>query len=80
MEWTTTPPTQPGWYWVYGTPLYDEHPDRFVVQIVFMGQQLSFCIPCDGLECEYLIRPEHVTHWFEPLPEPPAPCEEFCAR
>jgi hypothetical protein len=67
LEWTTTPPTEPGVYWVCTT--------RGVVHIAEVDwtlekpRRLMALVTAEETLYELSLFP----HWLGPLPEPPAP-------
>lgn len=63
LEWTTTPPTVEGWYWV------KEKGNGFTMAFV-KYKRGHFEIWIDG---EYRNDYEEYTHWLGPLPEPEPP-------
>ena len=82
MEWTTEKPAQAGWYWVmayelcYGSPYPGHKPELHCVKVEASRYGISFDIPYDGCEAESTIRPEHVTHWMGPIPQPEPPTKD----
>jgi hypothetical protein len=62
LVWTTTPPTQAGWYWVVA--------DGSLIPIVLHVRILE---SGDRYNGDYNL--DHVTHWLGPLPVPEPPEE-----
>jgi len=67
-DWTTKPPTEPGWYWSQW-PEYDVH--RFVELVVPDKTSASglVVVRVDGSEA--LIEQDYIEWWPIPIPEPP---------
>jgi hypothetical protein len=69
QEWTTKPPTEPGWYWVYAAPSYA--PEDAVLEPVYVeGDEIfdaEFSLDGVGL----LLNDK--TRWLGPLPVPEPP-------
>lgn len=63
--WTTSVPTSPGWYWVYGK-------DGIYMLNVRLGV-LGLYIESIGQDILYAIEEYGITHWLGPLPEPDLP-------
>ena len=77
IEWTTTPPTEAGWYWAWHK---SDGPLVRLVQVwlpggVFFqtGEPQIFAGGVTGLE---KVRLETFSHWMGPVPVPPAPLTE----
>jgi len=64
LQWQTTPPTEPGWYWVA-----QRTNDPRVTQYYFNGR-MWMNSPKDY---EYFPYEEYFTHWLGPLPVPELP-------
>lgn len=75
QEWTTTPPTEPGWYWVNSHRIYKYGK----VEIVRLQHMDDYRFPNN-----YGVYPTgrgpyrswdeiKATHWLGPLPEPAHP-------
>ena len=62
LEWTTDPPTEPGWYWI--------HFPSGAVECAKID-----VINSNGIPIEFADRwaLERVTHWLGPLPTPEPP-------
>ena len=60
-EWTTTPPTEPGWYWVR-----QEMPSDTNWVTVKWQYDKSECVNEEGIR---------TTHWLGPIPQPEPPTE-----
>ena len=70
QEWTTTPPTEPGWYWVY--TIAEDEPENVVTEIVWVDFPPGYYGPKFSLEEVGLLLYEK-THWLGPLPMPEHP-------
>lgn len=73
MEWTTEKPTEPGYYWIYTTPVWEDDPIVEIVYVQIINGHLHFLIPCDGYEREDTIEPDRTTHWMGVISEPKPP-------
>lgn len=73
MEWTTNTPTEPGYYWVYVRPRWEDKPEVFCVEVSIFEGKPSFAFPVGGYECEEEIYARDVTHWLGPIPKPEPP-------
>jgi hypothetical protein len=72
-EWTTTPPTEPGWYWAY--ILIDEP----IISMVFIDKDGRVFDPDYESDDIYQMQPvgETIfTHWLGPLPVPEPPIDQ----
>lgn len=71
-QWTTTPPTVPGWYWAYDTGPNSEDLNPFlqVVHVDYVDDKLVF--DAIGLFDSHEAL-DWFTHWLGPLPEPEPP-------
>lgn len=81
-EWTVTPPTEPGWYWVASVNADGSAPNDYSLELLFYfpaGGHAAFRPRLTGtLISNYDIRGDSrfkITHWLGPLPVPlpPAP-------
>jgi len=72
-EWTTMPPTEPGYYWAYGKGIGDNEPFVYRVEVSIYEGKISFEFDASGYEFEANIDPKDMTHWLGPesAPEPP---------
>jgi hypothetical protein len=73
LKWTTDPPTEEGWYWVYTVPEWETVPVVACVKVCIMNDVVSFDIPAGGYESEDYIHAHATTHWLGPLPPPEPP-------
>jgi len=62
-EWTTTPPTDPGWYWAK-----NKYERVSIVRLDFIHGPVVWSVGEDGYNL-----PEQFTHWIGPLPIPEPP-------
>lgn len=68
LEWTTEPPTQTGWYWIY-TRKGIFH--TYMVHVL-KGSTGLYCESI-GEELDYVIKDFEISHWLGPLPLPEMP-------
>lgn len=80
MEWTTDKPTEPGYYWIYTIPNWEDKPEIFCVYVNIIRGIISFAIPAGGYESEDSIEPERTTHWMGPILMPEVPIETKYAK
>lgn len=73
MQWTTEKPTQSGYYWIYTTPMWEDKPCVMIVEVNVNNNNITFNIPCDGMEREDLISPGRTTHYMGIVSEPEPP-------
>ena len=65
MQWSTTPPTAPGWYWVKRLRRIE------LVEVERFEHEGGMGVVVNGYK---LTMPEvSYAHWLGPLPEPEAP-------
>jgi hypothetical protein len=70
VNWTTTPPTEPGWYWLRVGPRPDE-----VVQVLAGGGALWVHYRGDGIPIAEVgdgIHPRPAPLWAGPIQRPEA--------
>ena len=67
LEWTTTPPTVPGWYWVR------KHNGDIDIDNVYECKGMFFI--ADGYfgDLDLAVTKASYTHWLGPLPIPELP-------
>jgi hypothetical protein len=67
IQWTTAPPTEPGWYWVKPEkPFYNEHKDG--VQVVYFDEPYASAVDDDCVKSS-----DEIAAWLGPLPVPEPP-------
>ncbi len=72
LQWTTTPPTEPGWYWA--TRRGGEQDELVLVEMVYVGHDgMADYLVAYEQQTEYGQRLSTYTHWLGPLPEPESP-------
>jgi hypothetical protein len=68
LGWTTTPPTEPGWYWVKC--------DTGAVSVYLVNlanSVMGLYFESLGESWEYIMEDWKITHWLGPLPPPEPP-------
>lgn len=83
QQWTTTPPTDPGWYWTLDHRDWESKKRGgkmrpTVVHVVRESDGLHCWVPGYDIETEVeneMWGLEDFTHWLGPLPEPKAPSD-----
>jgi hypothetical protein len=67
LQWTRTPPTEPGWYWIRGGVLNHRKP---TLVEVWRGEQ---CLRIRRADGSGYTRADSVPHieWAGPIQEPP---------
>lgn len=64
-QWTTEPPTEPGWYWAMARDRYSQ-PE--IVEVIDRGGLRALVVDCEGT----VDLPNLATHWLRiEAPEPP---------
>jgi hypothetical protein len=71
MQWTTTPPTEPGWYWVRWNIPYIH--DVEIVRVYREHQGDRLFVADIGEDAEFELA--KFTHWLGPLPIPEPPID-----
>ncbi len=72
VQWTTTPPTKPGWYWVWHQVAGIQVAHVFVQSD---ADDLVVSTGSDGVSLPHAIRKEYFTLWAGPIEAPPLPEE-----
>lgn len=73
-EWTTTPPTELGWYWAYrsseGLRGY-----KLIIEVVrnAWNQNLEVCWTGGAIPLEWFMKDYEFSKWSGPLPNPDLP-------
>lgn len=70
-EWTSTPPSEPGWYWALTEPGGDIADVRAVELLVYMGELQIYEVDGNDEFCCWPL-PEKWQWWSTPL-TPPVP-------
>jgi hypothetical protein len=68
IEWTTTPPTEPGWYWVRSESKYKH---TWIVEVSIKNGVAHMYSEMDSED--YPVWDGFATHWLGPLPPPEPP-------
>jgi hypothetical protein len=82
QQWTTTKPTEPGWYWVDGPGIARAYPNGLCLELRTENGDLEVDMPIDaewiGFVTHYQgpIRPSGPL----PVPEPPTPIQDFAGK
>ena len=66
MEWSKTPPSEPGWYWWYGQTHADGSESKEIVEVVAGRAQMMWFAAPDVVD--WLSEGEW---WTTPIEEPP---------
>ena len=73
LEWTQTPPTKPGWYWVVANNSDDKTP--YLMNLITDPVLGGLYFESVGLYWTEGMEIYKISAWLGPLPVPPAPEE-----
>lgn len=72
-SWTTTPPTEPGWYWSRGLFRVTVPEWREIIQVVSVEYDTAHNLIVYNMGTEIPDRVSDYTHWIGPLSVPASP-------